>query len=107
MTSTKDYSINASSIIDGMLFGVWYSRSNRYTMEIINELKDRINGIFTAPRKVTADECDLLYSTLVYIYGDYGTSPRTGWIYEEMKPAVLKAIDSWVNDMSNALKLDD
>lgn len=98
MVTTKSYELNAGSIVYAMLDAVWYNYKMDFVNRVITELKDRIQERPRTYRKTT-HEGDLIYSTLVRIYGDYSDTPRTGWIYEEFKPIILRAIDAWLNEM--------
>ena len=40
-----------------------------------------------------SDQVQFLWMLLVLMYGDYGTSPRTGWLYMENKDEIIKFID--------------
>ena len=55
-----------------------YNRNWSYMVELCREVLERTRGIFTSSN-CTYDG-DIIYGFLVLMYGDYGTSPRTGWI---------------------------
>ena len=60
------------------------------TMELLYlELIDRFN------RKdcVWTEEGDIVYSTMVILYGDYIISPRSGWFYDE---TIVKDCVKWL-----------
>lgn len=40
----------------------------------------------------------VLWSVLVMEYGDYGTSPRFGWLYIENVKTLSDEIDKWLAD---------
>lgn len=39
----------------------------------------------------------ILWSVLVVMFGDYGTSPRYGWIENENKNKCLNELKSWIS----------
>ena len=40
-----------------------------------------------------SDQVQFLWMLLVLMYGDYGTSPRSGWLYMNNKDEIIKFID--------------
>lgn len=47
------------------------------------------------------DPLRILWSVLVMLYGDYGTSPRTGWIEKDRKKECLNALKAWQDTFPN------
>ena len=41
----------------------------------------------------------ILWSVLSEMYGDYGTSPRFGWIYARNRDTILEQFEEWMKDM--------
>ena len=39
------------------------------------------------------DQFEIFWMMLVLLYGDYGTSPRSGWLYIENKEKIIEFID--------------
>lgn len=68
----------AKKLFHGLLVSIWYQASAEELHGLIQEVIDRIDS--------DADWTDLgniIYGTLICTYGDYGTSPRSGWFENE------------------------
>ena len=73
---------------------------NRNTKDVINMIQGAINRILDRPyNEINAgdDDTDILMSSLVLRYGDYGTSPRFGWIEADYKGDVLYTLGKELN----------
>lgn len=75
-----------------------YNRRTVWMKHIIKELLERIDN---TPVKYSIDgyerinrseDGDIIYGFLVLCYGEYGTSPRSGWI-----------LTNYINELKNAL----
>lgn len=66
-------------ILGSLLTAYFYNRSEEFLVLMCDELIKRIKQIDCEH----TDEGDIIYSALVIAYGDYGTSPRSGWFYDE------------------------
>ena len=81
---------------------LWY---NGYYEEIVDLLRyikiceEENIGMPCFLRVIT--DCDypmrLLWSTLVMKYGEYGTSPRYGWLLKDTKEECVKELQDFVN----------
>ena len=78
MTDSK-YAVN---ILDGLLGSLSYNRDDEHIFNLYDELVKR----FKQQDVEFTDDGDIVYGTMVMIYGDYGTSPRTGWFYDKDIP---------------------
>lgn len=78
MTDPK-YAVN---ILDGLIGSLSYNRDEEYMFKLYEELVKR----FKKYDVEFTDDGNTVYGTMVMIYGDYGTSPRTGWFYDEDIP---------------------
>lgn len=59
-----------------------YEREFDYMIELCWEVAERVTGCANKNSNRTYDG-DIIYGFLVLMYGDYGTSPRSGWIDKE------------------------
>lgn len=73
------YAIN---ILDGLVGALSYNRDEDHLFKLYDELIKR----FKKYDVEFTDDGNTVYSTMVILYGDYGTSPRTGWFYDETIP---------------------
>ena len=78
MTDPK-YAVN---ILDGLIGSLSYNRDEEHLFKLYEELVKR----FKKYDVEFTDDGNTVYGTMVMIYGDYGTSPRTGWFYDEDIP---------------------
>ena len=77
MKSTKEI---VKSIIDSF----YYNRNDEDVIMLCEEVKDRI----CAYNANCTDDGDIFYGMLVLLYGEYGTSPRTGWMESDDKEII-------------------
>lgn len=94
---------------DAVLMLMYYNGLWCDLLEIKNALKntqDKTYGHVSFP-KCLGDDCDHIANTfwaiLVLMYGDYGTSPRFGWIEKEGVNDAIEFIDAILNDYKRNL----
>ena len=104
--------MKASDIIYAMVASLNYNRDTEYTMEVCHRIIKRIDKNYNY-RSITAndkpvdketidsieDDVNNIYGTLVMLYGDYGTSPRKGWI--ECKPIEQEIIGTLIDTIKD------
>ena len=73
-----------------------YNRTFSYMIELCEEVNKRVCNY----RYVPSDDGNIIYGFLVLIYGDYGTSPRSGWFNGE----IAKCISKCISDLSEEYK---
>lgn len=71
--------ITAYNDIDDLIVAFEYNRDDEYLIAILQEVVARLNKNWHK----NTDDGDILYSYIILRYGDYGTSPRSGWIENE------------------------
>lgn len=78
-------------MIDALLWVLWYNGYEEKIMRIYNYLKETADKPQVSYPDWLSDDADapdrILWSVLVMLDGDYGTSPRYGWI-EKPKSAI-------------------
>lgn len=67
-----------------------YNREFSYMVKLCQEVLKRVQGVAYAH----SDDGDIIYGFLVIMYGDWGTSPRSGWIEEN-----IEEITGCINDL--------
>lgn len=71
-------------MIDALLWVLWYNGHDDKIMRIYNYLKETADKSQVSYPDWLSDDADapdrILWSVLVMLDGDYGTSPRYGWI---------------------------
>lgn len=83
--------------IESVISAYYY---NRETKDVITMIKSTINRILDKPYdelNAGDDDTDILMCALVLRYGDYGTSPRFGWIAEDYKSSILFTLGRELN----------
>ena len=66
----------AVNILDSMIRALSYERSDEEMIALYDELIKRFNR----DKDVSwSDDGNIIYSTIVIMFGEYGTSPRSGW----------------------------
>lgn len=68
--------IKSYNILDNLLTAIAYNRDESQMIDLCNECIKRLKG---EPAEWT-DDGNIVFGFLTYSYGDYGTSPRGGWI---------------------------
>lgn len=58
-----------------------YNREFWYMIDLCREVLKRVQGVAYGH----SDDGDIIYGFLVLMYGDYGTSPRSGWIEDHIE----------------------
>lgn len=107
--------MKASDIIHAMVASLKYNRNTVYIMEVCHRIIKRIDESYNF-RSITADDMPVdnqtierieddvnnIYGTLVMLYGDYGTSPRSGWIEgDSIKKEIISTLTKTINDLAN------
>ena len=76
------------SHIENILVAFWYNRSIRNMKALCEEIRNRIEK---KDCKHT-DDGDVLYSVIILMFGEYGTSPRSGWLLNIKPETILEII---------------
>lgn len=93
-------------MLDSLLDVLWYIGYGDRIKAIyyyIRDCKDEYHIPFPDHEKsVLSEDCyrpdRILWSVLVMEYGDYGTSPRYGWIEIEYKEMILEIFKKWIDE---------
>lgn len=85
-------------IVESIFYSYFYNRSRYHVYDLCEEVKARIIG--TDDVDLT-DDGDIIFGFLVLLYGEYGTSPRSGWLVNENNKNYI--ID-YINDIIEKLK---
>lgn len=80
--------------IKDIIVAFWYNRNDNEIRSLCEEIKNRVAK---CPCEHT-DDGDLLYSIIIMMVGEYGTSPRSGWLLN-IKPERLIKIITDFEDM--------
>lgn len=90
-------------LLSSMIGSYLYNRSEDQVIALCEELIKRLKN-----HPVDwSDDCNLIYSALVIAYGDYGTSPRSGWFRSEDYGIVQLWIDYLKSYISELKEVHD
>ena len=84
-------SLNHIKVLDGLTGAYSYNMDDEDIRLLYLELIDR----FKRNDCVWSNEGDIVYSTIVIIFGEYGTSPRSGWFNDE---TIVKDCIRWLDE---------
>ena len=89
--------INYIKVLDAVTGAYSYNMDDDAMELLYLELINRFN----------CKDCDwteagnIVYSTMVILLGEYGTSPRSGWFYDEI---IVKDCIRWLDDKVKVLR---
>lgn len=78
------------ALLDTLLSSFGYNRTEKHMVSIVLEIKGRLEDTF--PCTQWSDDGNIIYGALVLHFGEYGTSPRSGWFESETKNELLRLI---------------
>ena len=82
--------------ISNLLWSYWYNRNDAYMKHICEDIISKIQGKHNVSHH---DDTDIIYGYLVISFGDYGTSPRYGWIDDDKKDDIIKEIKQFIEEI--------
>ena len=71
-------------IVGAIVSSFYYNRSREDMINLCEEVKKRIR----TDNVEWTDDGNIFYGILVLLYGDYGTSPRGGWLESEAEEII-------------------
>lgn len=77
--------IAGMGMFESMLTSYEYNRDSAFCVMVYEECKRRLlkNGPFVPLSEEIMDEAGIIFGTAVVCLGEYGTSPRYGWFYDD------------------------
>lgn len=84
-----------AQVIYSIVISYNYNRSDAHLLRVIKNVISRFEDKGTPAYNLIEDvreDADIFTGILVNLYGDYGTSPRYGWLDSDKKDAVMKAL---------------
>lgn len=83
------------SFEDAFFMSLFYNGYEDFTLELINYISDeKINNSIIRPDFINDPIRELVWMILVIKFGNYGTSPRSGWISSENKDLAIAKLQS-------------
>ena len=80
-----------------------YNREFSYMIELCREVLERVRGVKSSSWTYDGN---IIYGFLVLMYGDYGTSPRSGWI-ESYKNEMISCIEYLIEEYKRMEELEN
>lgn len=90
------------STIGSLLASLSYNRTEEYMVTIIEELLGRIKDTF--PCYEWSDMGNIIYGYIIMLWGDYGTSPRSGWIELEHRASIIKELEEELKEYKRVVE---
>ena len=87
--------------LSSMIGSFLYNRTEQQVIDLCQELIKRLKNYPTE----WSDDGDIVYSALVIAFGDYGTSPRSGWFENNNYVNVQLWVDylkSYISELKEA-----
>ena len=100
--------IDKIMLLDTLNGVIWYNGIYDFLFKIKDEIKNGVGidevGQYTLSgyedRHENIDEQEeIFWMILVLLFGDYGTSPRRGWLYIQNKDGILKFLNAILQDI--------
>lgn len=105
--------INAAEIstIYDLLISFGYNRSTDDMIELCKELIVRVTGDdWRYDKHKITDEGDIIYGYIIMLFGNYGTSPRSGWFEDEKEnlvPLIVDQIKQRLQELVTAKEIEE
>lgn len=89
-------------VLNAILDSYWYNRNKEYMIEVCEDVKNRLlNGEYRTP----TEEGHIINGILTLLYGDYGTSPRYGWIENKLLiPEFIEVLDDFIKECKDCIE---
>ena len=96
---------NYDEVLDAILTSYEYNYSDAYLIKVYEDVKNRLQN---GPYRVPTEEAHIINGILTLLYGDYGTSPRYGWIENKLLiPEFIKILDEHIDELKENIELID
>ena len=89
----------AQDIIKQLLIAFWYNRNIKYMKALCEEIKNRLANKDCDH----TDDGDILYGFIILMFGEFGTSPRSGWLLEIKPETVIDTIIKFESEFIRGL----
>lgn len=88
-------------ILNALITSYFYNRDTEDVLKMLDELQMRIKNYYC----VWTDDVNIIFGTLILLYGDYGTSPRGGWFDDQKaKEEILDEIKRIIKEYEETLE---
>lgn len=88
--------------IGALLTSYYYNRDDKDVVAIIERTINRLNNTRQVHEDIDED-VDIFMGAIICRYGDYGTSPRYGWLEERYKIPVMNVLTEELEEYKGIL----
>lgn len=91
-------------VLSALLTSFYYNYKKDYLIDVCEDVKNRLlNGPYRKP----TEEGNIIMGQLVLLYGDYGTSPRYGWMENKLIiPTLIEEIDKFITECKEEVEYE-
>lgn len=97
----------ACKVLHSMLCNLQYMRNNVHMLSVCIALKDRLRNKDNFVSYEVNWDVDMIYGTMVYMFGNYGVAPRSGWLEYIIPRALDEVIDQEIKDIKGLIKFTE
>lgn len=100
--------IDKEMLLDTLNGVIWYNGIYDFLFKIKDEIQKGIGiddvgqytlGEYEDRHEPIDEQEEIFWMILVLLFGDYGTSPRRGWLYIKNKNEILKFLNAILQDI--------
>lgn len=98
--------VDAYNMFDSLLCSYEYNRDEVHLIEVYKECIRRLmrEDNMTTLSDFVVDDADIIHGTCVMYFGDYGTSPRYGWIdCSDVRSELKEIYDTHIRTLENEI----
>lgn len=89
-------------ILHALVTSYYYNRDDADMIETLEEVQKRIKKYSCR----WTDDANIIFGTLILLYGDYGTSPRGGWFDDQKaKEEILEAVKQEIKELKERIEI--
>ena len=75
-----EFPLNGGWMMDHLFWALWYNGCDEQVEKLADMMRDASGQVTRSDTSFDDDGVELLWMMLVQYFGDYGTSPRSGWV---------------------------
>lgn len=91
-------------VIRAILTSFRYNYQEDYLIDVCEDVKNRL---LKGPYRTPTEEGHIIMGLLVLLYGDYGTSPRYGWMENKLIiPTLIEEIDEFITECKEVVEYE-
>ena len=109
---TKDSHEDIYNFLYAILASYGYNRSEEYMIALCQEIIWRIDYTCISnpcykpnTDKDVVEDCDIIYGALVCAFGDYGTSPRYGWMEKKIAMYCVELLNAEIKENQTVIEM--